>query len=672
MQGVHFHSLQSNLSEIYAALQANPDKDKLSLEVASATSVYYKGCLTGQIFETYYQAWQWIQPSQHAYSLEDVLQKIITSLFDQAVHCAYDARQKRIWHHMRQIDQIWKSSLQPKDFVDQRERYASYLTEELKGSIESHSPIYLDDFDKRTSSPLNAQEEKTLRHTIVNFHQATHTFWSLFIQDGEDNSVVREPLMHLLKNSSTLVDRPLFKALKKEGRWVQMEGIMQQSIPIDLLAKLDGFHRLTVAENRRLKRWVEGLNHHQGSISPKLFSSILNEIMNIIQLQGSSALTLPDLLSWLDQQGCSLLFREDFSHLNWRDRLRSGDKIECNGQELILGEQVSSKKLINDRYKIFELENYPDYVVKIANNRLLLLMEDQKASSEEEHWGIRLVKTIVNLGEDEDSFVSGLDQQGRCVVIEKLFSPLSDIVWTSKDFKLTKEDEKVSLALASHFYCMVQWKATPQNLSLSHLMFDREGDLKSIHLLKRGPANYNELEALCQKVANGNPYILSFLIHVSQLNKHPIAIFYRETIDHVLKNGKTDLIGRTLPLGYRQEYYNQHIKELCAQALELREICFKISMSQILMKGEYSLKYEEKLKKSVANKLLKLYSLSPTPGRFASDLQQQFTEDLEKSSTVFPSHLPLSKDVKDYYHEKNETMIKNNEICLEDEEFNTE
>src|SRR4051794_5028570 len=108
MQAPHFHSLQANLSEIYEALQSKPDQDALPLEAASSTRVYYTGCLTGQAFKISHQAWQWIQPPQTVLSLENVLQSIITSLFDQAVYCAYDARQRRMWNNMRQIDQIWK------------------------------------------------------------------------------------------------------------------------------------------------------------------------------------------------------------------------------------------------------------------------------------------------------------------------------------------------------------------------------------------------------------------------------------------------------------------------------------------------------------------------------------------------------------------------------------
>lgn len=661
MQAPHFHSLQANLSEIYAALHSKPDQDELPLEAASSTRVYYKGCLTGQFFQISNQVWQWIQPHQTALSLENVLQLIITSLFDQAVHCAYGARQRRIWNNMRQIDQIWKDTLQPKDFAEQRDRYASYLAEEHEGSVEADNPIYLVEFEERGRILLSAQEEKAIRHTIVNFHQATYVFWSLFIQDEEDNAFIRQPLMHLLKNVSTLTDRPLFKALEKEGSWVQMEGIMQQAIPVDLLAKLKGEYSLTVAENRHLKRWLHTLNQRQEFISPKLFSSILQEIMNVIQLQGSSTLTLPDLLSWLDQQGCPLLFREDSPHLYWREKLSPGDKIDCNGKELVLGKQLSPPKLINDRFKIFDLENYPDYVVKIANNRLLLLMEAQKASNEEEHWGVRLVETIENLEEDEDSFTSGLDHQGRCIVLEKLSSPFSDIEWTSTEFKLTKEDERGALVLANHLYCMVQWKAAPQNLSLSHLMFDKEGDLKSTRPLKKGAANYNEWEAFCEKGAKGNPYVLNFLMYVSQLNEHPVAVFYREAVEHVLKTGKTNLIGRTLPLGHRQDFYNQHIKKLCAQALELRENCLKIVVAQLRIKGEYSLKREARLQQSAADKLLKFYLSSPTPGRFAPDLEQQVIGSMDRSSIVIPLHLP--DDVEDYYQEKIELMIKYNEAA---------
>lgn len=665
MQATSFHHLQANLSEIYASLDGKVNADELSIYASSFFHIYFPGCLTGQIMIAMDKAWSWLMPPSQPTSVKKMLKFTLTTFFDYAVHYAYDVRQRRIGNNMRQIDQIWKKHLQPKDFSEQHKRYANFLSQELTGSSEVDNPIYLANFDARVTHPLMDQEVKAMRHTIINFHQATHLVWSLFIKNRDDNLLLRQPLMAFIKpTSSTLVDRALFKALKKEERWVQLEGFMEQAIPVALFAKLEDFQSLSVEENRYLKGWVQTLNRCQQAISPQFFSGILAEIMNVIYLQGSSSLTLLDLLYWLDQQGCQIIHREDPAHMDWREKLQPGDSIECNGKQLILGLQLSPDKLIDDNYKVFELEEYPDYVVKIALNRFLLLIEERKANNEQDHWGVRLVETIANLEEDDqEPVVGGLDQQGRCVVLEKLSSSFDSYIWTSDDMQLTQEDERSALVFANHLFCMSQWKSTAQNLSLPHLMWDKEGMLKSTRLLKKGSANYNEWENYCENAAKGNPYILSFLMHVSKLNEHEMALYYREVCEYTLETEMTDLIGRPLPLGHRQDIYRQHAKKLCAQAKELRQNCIKIIIAQLRKKKQYSYKQQEQLKTAIVDKLLEFYRASPTPGRLSADIEQQVIASFTQHSPSNAS-LPDPSDVQDYYQEQYELMIEYNQASI--------
>lgn len=663
MHPLHFSYLQSNLSEIYRALHAKSEvDDELPLYLTSSSFVYFQGSWTGKLIRLLDRIWRWIHPSSYTVFMETILKLLLTTLFDHAVHSAYDARQRRIWSHMREIDKVWKDTLQPQDFVEQRERYAHFLSKELKGSIETESPIYLADFDERAVQPWNEQELKIHRHTIVNFHQATYLFWSLFIKNEEENREIRQPIMQGIPPQSTLLDRPLYEALEKEGRWIQMEGVMQQSIPVTLFAKLYDPDSLTVNENKCLKQWVEKVNECGASISPKLFSCVLNEIIHIIHLQGSSPLTLPDLLVWLDEQGCEIIHRKDPAHLDWRERLRPGDTIECNGKALILGKQLGADKLVKDTFKVFELENYPDYVVKIADSCSRLLREARQVKDEQGHWGVRLVKTIPNIEEEGETIISGLDLEGRCVVLEKLTSSFDSQNWTSRKLELTQEDEKKALVFANHIFCMSQWKATAQNLSLTHLMWDQKGVLKSTHPLKKGEPNYNDWEAYCEKAANGNLYVLNFLMNISKLHEHPIGLYYRNAVEQTLKTGKTDLIGRPLPLGYRQEIYNQHIRELCAQAQEIRENCFEVISAHLRRKGLYSYQQEGKLQQVIDDKLVEFYRASPTPGRCLADLEQRVIASLTESTSL--ASLPDPKDVKDYYQEKHQLMMDYNQALV--------
>jgi hypothetical protein len=670
-------NLQNNLIEIYAALHDQPRKDHLKLYATNDGSVFYQGTCMAKVLKEADKFWQWIQWSHNTTTLETSLKKILNDSFNKSVRYAYLCRQERIWHNLRQIDEIWKLSLGPQDFANQRTRYANLLSQELEGSVEEGKrPDYLTQFDQRAEAPLSAQKIKEHRLAIMNFHQATYFFWSIFIQDeelpdneknAEKNEALRAPLTQYIQ-FSTLTDYMLFKALKNEGKWVQLEGVMQLPIPVTLFAKLGDPQGLTVNENKRLNQWVEALNNCQKAISSMLFSSVLTEVMSVIKLQGSSSLTLPDLVDSLEKRGCLHIHQEDGAHVDWRDKLKKGDAIDCNGVHLILGEllSLSSDDTSTDTFKIFAIQNYPDYVVKIAHNRFLLLLEDKRASNEKDHWGVRLVETVTDLKDFENgTVVSGIDSMGRCTVLERLKSTFASYDWTSDGFKLTQEDEKPALVFANHIFCMSQWKATPLNLSLEHLMWDEKGVLKTTRLLKKGPSNYNDLEELCEKAVKGNFYVLWFLVKVSKLSEHPMAIYYRNAVENTLRTGEIDTIGRPLPLAHRQDIYTERVKELCQEAQQLRERCFSKVRAALRKKGQYSYLQEEQLKSEIADKLLEFYRALPTPGILSPTLESQtvasFSKNAEKDSLLDPSV------AKKYYQEKHKWIMDRNKAAALEE-----
>ena len=167
----------------------------------------------------------------------------------------------------------------------------------------------MQDFDHRRPDPLTETQVRNHRQTITNFHQATYIFWSIFVKkEGED---LRTPLLKYLNSSSILADRPLFKALRVEGKWVNVEHVMGRPIPVALFSKLHKPLSLTVNESGQLKAWVQKLNNCQQEISLKTLSKILKEVVTIVHVQGFSPLTLQDLLYWLDKEGCSILHGED-------------------------------------------------------------------------------------------------------------------------------------------------------------------------------------------------------------------------------------------------------------------------------------------------------------------------------------------------------------------------
>ena len=662
ISGSSFYNLQLNLSEIYAALHDKGEANNLPLYASSPCTVYYQGSWGGMLKEKYDSAWRWIKPSCEHYLINDVLDRIFT-LFDETVRQVYLCRQKRIWDHMLQIEKTLKVQLSAKEVLNQRNRIKKFVLEELKGSVETEAS-YLVAFAKRDLKLLTADKIRTHRQTIVNFHQATYIFWSLFVKNSQGPNDLCLALNSYIKPASILFDLPLFKAMKKEGRWVQVEGIMQQSIPVALISKLQDLKSLTVEENRCLKSWVQALNQFQDSLSLKLLSNVFNEMIMVINLEGSSTLTLQNFILWLDQQGCQILHCEDRAHMDWREKLKPGSIVECNGKKFTLGLQVSPDKIIKDEFKIFEVANYPNYIIKIANNLFRLLSEDKQSQSEQTHWGVRLVEKIKNIETDaKKPLIDGLDREGRCVMLEKLCSTFDSHVWESEEAKLTKKDEKPALVLANHLYCMQEWRASAENLSLSHLMWDQNGDLKSTRLLKKGLPNYNEWESLCINAAKGNLAVLNFLINVSKLSEHKIAKYYRGAVESTLKKGKTDLLSRPLPNGHQLEIYSQRVKELCIKALELRNTCLAYVIASLRKKGQYSYQKEAELQKEVADRMIQSYRASCTPGQLPSNWEAEIVESYLNFNNWDTSLSTYSNHAK-YYQEQHDLMMNCNKSVL--------
>lgn len=646
------HSLGANLCEITASLYAHNENKPFSIYATSDSTVVFEGSLLGQAFVAGHRLWKKMQLlKSHAFI--DTLSYILTTQFDHSVHHIYDARQQRIWNVMRQIDLTWNNQ----EFSEQRNRYKNFLTKELRGSPESNSSIYLADFDRRRKTLQTDSEVRKHRHRVVSFQQNVQSFWTLFVANDAVSARLRKPLECFLATTSLLKDGIIYQAIKREGMWIKLEGIMELPIPVALLSKVHTPSLLTEDENNCLSIWVKALNEQQEKISPKLLATVLDEVIAIIRLQGTSEIVLQDVLYWLNTKKCALMKQEDFSHTNWREGLKLGDSVICNGVELVLDKQIGANDADEDIHKVFALRDYPEYVIKIAHNRFLLLLEEKQSSLEAEHWGVRYVQTILTLG---DKNVSGLDTQGKCVVLEKLYSPFGEHEWTSKTIKLNERDELLSLQFTNHIFCMSQWKATPSNLSFMALMQNKEGVLKSTKLLKKMPPNYNEWEDLCVRAAKDNIHVLRFMMNVSKLQRHKVANYYRNAVTHALQTGKTDLIGRQAPVGYRLQIYEKHVEELCLQAIESKKSCVKKVIRFLQKKKQYKESKREQIERDVGIKLVHVYLQHPTPGHLPLHLKQEAFDSYVALNSSLDSEAMTFEEEQEYYTAKHELMMRYN------------
>lgn len=605
--------LESNLREIYAALQATSSENHLPLHATRAGYVYYSGSWMGRFWHYCDKTWYEGTPL----SVIESVQTILTTQFELAVQ-------------------------QVKMAIDKR-------------------------FEARTTkNVLTINEERIHRECIVRFFLATESFWALLTSSLPEDIQKCSPILHLLSPSAALLNKNLLISFQREAKWIELESIMQKLIPFALISRIHQVSNFKEEEHTALSTWVKSLCKHQQSIPASLLSTVLHEIIRSIHAQDeNSPVSLMIILDWLDRQGCSLLHREDPLHLDWREALAPGKKIVCNGIEFELEEQLSPKKLLGDNNKIFSLKNHPDWVVKIAHNCLILLIEEEKKKHSHTHFGIRTGETIHHIEQNaKDAPIDGLDALGRCVIVEKLSPFPENNQWQSHTKQLDAHDELPALALANHLYCMMAMESTAENLSPSHLMQNSKGVIKSSRLLKRGEENYLTLERYCVDLARENKSILSFLIYVSKLKEHPVASYIQSAVSQTLQTGKTDIIGRPLPLNHRRDIYAHAVEKLCEEAKEIRSHTIASVVAHLRQKNAYSSENETAvtaLEKKVANALVRLYKLSPIPGLLTSDLSEKAVQAILYPDTETNEF--LEPEIVAYYQKQHKQMLRYNELA---------
>lgn len=671
----HLIQLRANLVEIYASLQAG----ELNLYPLSSSAVCYQGSWMGRVIIWFNRVWKAIYSifiKKEPIQLEQVLEHIIHTVFQQAIHEAYQRRTKLLVYQIKKLEEGQSLSQQERD--SQSARYQALLAKEW-GRPLPLLQAYLEEF-KRLLQTCTWEEEAVgcQRYGLTDFHKATRFFWKLFVKDKYQ--ILRTPLEERirLQPNGIIENATLYQSLKKEQTYLDLEGLIQQEIPLVALAKMRQPESLTRQEKNQLKDWVRAINQHQEKITSHHFECVLQKVVSIFHIQGRTDYSYGQLLFFLSKEGCELLGKEDAKYMHWRERLRPGAQISCNGKVFTLGEQLSKQKDLDDEFKVFALEGEENagYVAKFANNRFKLFIEAEKLNDENEHWGVHPVRIIDEIGQDQEGHaIKGLDCSGQCVIQEKLVFPLSSHEWTSSSAaeRLTEADERIALVLANHLYCQHQWTASSQILSPAHLLFDREGVLKSVRILKKGEDDYNSWEKFCFEVAKDNKAVLAYLMSVSKLNEHEVGRFYREVVSETLATGQTSLLGRRLPDGYRKTAYQAHVEQLCAEAKQVREACFKRLQAHYRRQSQYTLQHEEILKNLISRRLADYYKASPTPGILSSSLQEQVIASLLRDDVsllneqaLFPSSQPSRPSANEaYYQEQHALMMRRNLFLIE-------
>lgn len=613
--------LQDNLVDLYYCLTHHKNGRELPLRVVYQNRICHKYSITAivNLFLSDEQPPEWVQNAIQ-FTLQDLFRKCV-------VEHSLVAYQKRVVNWIKCVN---KRREVPHTKETLRPSYEAYLKKTFGESSACQLP--LDHFDQAfDKKPLDGDQVDRLRVLVTATSQATRGFWTAVLTPPKEGFL--EPVNQYLP-SSILNNQTLYSALYRAQCIVDLEGRLKRKIPLGDLIRL--------SDSKRVQKWIRALNRKYEEIPFLDFQKALQEIVRIAKILGYQ-LTLDDLILHLHKLDCDILCEEDPVHMQWRENLKEGSIIQCNGKDLTLGKELGNKAVL-DCNRVFELTgDLSQFVVIIALNRFLLPIRAHKM--EKDQWGV------------QGAPIFQLDKKGRCLLMEKLPHAVVNYPWGDNVKLLKPEDHDKGLVLANHVFCFHQWGFIPKRICPEYLFF-ADNVLKSVHILEKEAFHYNNLERFCYDLGRHNVVITDFVMHVSKLIEHPVAKFYREAVEYVIINETTDLMQLKQPEGFKGPEYRFPAEQICKQASEILGNSYVIIRDLLRRKGAHNHKQDKDLLKRVKDRFLKYYRGSSTPGIIAGNLQERLIKSfVDNREEEFPILDPATQE---YYRQSYERMMAYN------------
>lgn len=722
-ESIEFNTLRSNLIEMKAALRNQQKVQNEQDGAVNQTTIplvmfsdpqrfYYNKPLLVRIW-IWIRSWFYTEnPEEAQHKLSQALLVTVHSLFDRCVIHAYSQYQNTLKHYIHQAGKVYSDESDTVQSLRQ-ERFKVYTGTILNANQNDQGSVTLSIEEEKNHPVLSKYQLGKIRARMATLYKVIFEVWTAFLKKysaslpGALNTELLKPYLKAEKADGHFIhNKEAYRLFKRAIALINLESIFRKPIPIQIFSKLSNLDsRLSVSEERELKRLIELLNQNierkstrrdknPFKMEPRQFRQALQEIAFILHMEGHKSMQVSEIVANLayqmDVRGCKLVTLEDSKHLNWRCKLKPGDKVTCQGEEsitYILGNPINEER-VDDHYIVFNLEGYDDRVLRIGQNRLEPYVETSKFKQPTLHWGVKPVKIL------------DVDMAGKCMILEKLY-PLAP--WTSQSDQLNAKDKELALVLANHLYWMWGWRNTPRDLDGRFIGRNEVGELKSTHLLPKASINYDELEKWCLNLGqftreasnqrnheenhqNKNWAVIKFIMHVSTLFHHPVAEFYRGAVFHAIQSGETDLIKRVLPEGYTDAHYQDRVGKLCQEALDLATQCYK---KVKLERGKLEIhdhRQDKQLETSVREVLAHLYANSPSPGTLFPDLLESQVVDIlvnkfpklldTQSNKVIDvlvkekkvDALYLSEDLKSYYKKCCEDLERLNKKAQEQQQ----
>jgi len=565
--------LESNLQEIYSAVQDPKSTVPDLVPNLSGTRVYHTAAGWGRL-------WRWI--------------------FDVIDYCiGEEFKLVKLQQAIEKTQGIFQKKLP--SIHAHVETYKKYLQRKSTGY-----PVVEEDFQKA-------------RKKITAWNHVTAPFLESLQKEGRDKvtSLFKKnlpPDLEKGKRKSLFFYDPEFASLQQMQKLIDFEGYLHEPLPLTILEKLATGKLLADSESKALDAWLEKLNGMRSKVDVGFFhSSMLAYVKYLSTLPSLQPPTIVNLEAALLDRNFTLFKTEDPVHVKWKDSLKPGDPIVCNGKKITLGEQIGAKAYGKDNNIIFSIKNDEEKVVSIAINQAVLGLREK--ISKEDGGGIHNAKYIE------------IDEEGRCALIERLQDSLENYKWKTTKAWLDHEDKDLLVPIAELLKWMVEKKTTPKNFAPKHLMFDGKGVLRSTKVCLLNEFDYTVLEDSVYNISNGNRTVFSYLMINSDLHGHSYQKFYKKIVALALKDDKDDHenIQRAIDLEIIDDpKIEDRGIALYKRVVQLKEYC----CNKILEESKGA--REKSIKKAVKNEISTLYNNIKSGGILWPTMKKEVVKEVLK------------------------------------------
>lgn len=409
-----------------------------------------------------------------------------------------DFEKQKLHEVMEKTQEVFKKELN--SIKENIKRYDCYLQEIINGT------------------DVKAEDYHDTRHSIANWYRETTTFTSL-AKNKENEKLSKIFQQHYDEKeaypfSCTYDEDELHKIQKV----IDLEGLFQKPLPLTLLKKLATGQEINESESQKLQSWINKINKND-SLDLEVFHAGLSACVDYFSTEQEPA----DLLTLelaLANRKCQIFDRADPEHLKWRNSLKTGDTIQCNGKSIKLGDPLGLKFTELDRHTIFTVEGDINEVVVIGMNKAVLAIEQR--IMEEKCAGSCFVKYI------------DVDSKGICARVERLKKSLDKVAWTENDC-LDQANNNTARPIANLMKYWIVNKITLQDMQLKHFIFSKDDVLKYAKINFPVDIDYIALEDFAISCSKGNLAVFSYLMEKSTLNSQLHQQLYTRMVYHASK-----------------------------------------------------------------------------------------------------------------------------------------